>query len=68
MSEARGPATQDGGRDAFKSRRLLREQAVLEIFEYIECSCNRIGIRSAIGWMSPADYEAKMSEEAAKAA
>lgn len=45
-----------------------REQAALEIFEYIECFYNRVRIHSAIGWMSPADYEAKMSEEAAKTA
>lgn len=45
-----------------------REQAALEIFEYIECSCNRVRTRSAIGWMSPADYEARMSEKAAEAA
>lgn len=45
-----------------------RKQAALEIFEYIECSCNRVRTRSAIGWMSPADYEARMSENAAEAA
>lgn len=45
-----------------------REQAALEIFDYIECFYNRVRIHSAIGWMSPADYEAKMSEEAAEAA
>ena len=45
-----------------------REQATLEIFEYIECFYNRVRIHSAIGWMSPADYEARMSEKAAEAA
>lgn len=45
-----------------------REQAALEIFEYIECFYNRVRIHSAIGWMSPADYEARMSEKAAEAA
>ena len=30
-----------------------REQAALEIFEYIECFYNRVRTRSAIGWMSP---------------
>lgn len=45
-----------------------REQAALEIFEYIECFYNRVRIHSAIGWMSPADFEAKMVEEAAEAA
>ena len=44
-----------------------REQAALEIFEHIECSCNRARIRSAIGWMSPADHGARMSEKAAEA-
>ena len=39
-----------------------------EIFECIECSCNRIRIHSAIGWMSPVDFEAKMAEETAEAA
>ena len=45
-----------------------REQAALEIFEYTECFYNRVRIHSAIGWMSPADYEARMSEKAAEAA
>ena len=45
-----------------------REQAALEVFEHIECSCNRVRIRSAIGWMSPSDYEARMSKKAAEAA
>ena len=39
-----------------------------EIFECIECSCNSIRIHSAIGWMSPVDFEAKMAEETAEAA
>ena len=39
-----------------------------EIFECIECSCNRARIHSAIGWMSPADHGARMSEKAAEAA
>lgn len=45
-----------------------REQAALEIFERIGCSCNRVRIHSTIGWMSPADYEARMSKKAAEAA
>ena len=45
-----------------------REQAALEIFEYIECSCNRVRIHSAIDWMSPTDFEAKMAEEVAETA
>lgn len=44
------------------------EKAALEIFEHIERSCNRARIHSAIGWMSPTDYEAGMSEKAAGAA
>ena len=45
-----------------------REQAALEIFERIERLYNRVGIHSAIGWMSPADHGARMSEKAAGAA
>ena len=45
-----------------------REQAALGIFEYIECFYNRVRTRSAIGWMSPADHGARMSEKAAEAA
>ena len=45
-----------------------RGQAALEIFERIECSCNRVRTRSAIGWMSPADHGARRSEKAAGAA
>ena len=45
-----------------------RGQAALEIFERIERLYNRVGIHSAIGWMSPADYEARMPEKAAEAA
>ena len=45
-----------------------RGQAALGIFERIECSCNRARIHSAIGWMSPADHGARMSEKAAEAA
>lgn len=43
------------------------EKAALEIFEHVERSCNRARIHSAIGWMSPTDYEAGMSEKAAEA-
>ena len=34
-----------------------RERAALEIFEYIECSCNRVRIRSALGYLSPEEFE-----------
>lgn len=34
-----------------------REQAALEIFEYIECSCNRVRIHSALGNLSPEEFE-----------
>ena len=34
-----------------------REQAALEIFEYIECFYNRLRIHSALGYMSPVEYE-----------
>lgn len=34
-----------------------REQAALEIFEYIECLYNRLRIHSALGYMSPCEYE-----------
>lgn len=34
-----------------------REQAALEIFEYIECFYNRLRTHSALGYMSPCEYE-----------
>ena len=42
-----------------------RERASLEIFEYIECSCNRVRIHSALGNLSPAEFEAGHREGAA---
>ena len=45
-----------------------REQAALEIFEYIECSCNRVRIHSALGNLSPAEFEARNMEGAVKMA
>ena len=42
-----------------------RERAALEIFEYIECSCNRVGIHSALGNLSPAESGARNMEGAA---
>ncbi len=45
-----------------------REQAALEIFEYIECFCNRVRIHSALGNLSPAEFEARNKEGAVKMA
>lgn len=46
-------------RQTFKTR----EEAKLEIFDYIECFYNRLRIHSGIGYMSPVEYEAKMLGE-----
>ena len=40
-----------------------REQAALDIFDYIECFYNRLRIHSALGWLSPAEFEAMHGEE-----
>ena len=45
-----------------------REQAALEIFEYIECFYNRVRIHSALGNLSPAEFEARNMEGAVKMA
>ena len=42
-----------------------RERAALEIFEYIECFYNRVRIHSALGNLSPAEFEAGHMQEAA---
>lgn len=42
-----------------------RERASLEIFGYIEAFCNRVGIHSALGNLSPAEFEARHREGAA---
>lgn len=34
-----------------------REQAALEIFEYIECFYNKLRIHSALDWLSPEEFE-----------
>ena len=38
-----------------------REQAALPPFEYIEASYNRLRIYSALGWLSPAQFEERMA-------
>ena len=45
-----------------------RERAALEIFDYIEAFYNRARIRSALGDLSPEEFEARHMEEAAAAA
>ena len=47
-----------------------REQAQLEIFEYIECFYNRLRMHSTLGFMSPTEFEEKMTkkEDVGKAA
>ena len=42
-----------------------REQAQIEIFEYIETFYNRLRTHSALGFMSPVEFEEKMAEEKA---
>ena len=42
-----------------------RDQAALEIFDYIEAFYNRVRIHSALGNLSPAEFEAGHMEEAA---
>lgn len=39
-----------------------REQARLEIFECIESFCNRLRMHSALGFMSPMEFEESMGE------
>lgn len=45
-----------------------REQAALEIFEYVECFYNRVRIHSALGNLSPEEFEARHMKGAAKTA
>lgn len=33
------------------------EEAALDLFGYIEVVCNRAGIHSALGYLSPAEFE-----------
>ena len=45
-----------------------RDQAASETFDYIGCSCNRVRIHSALGNLSPKEFEARHAQEAASAA
>ena len=45
-----------------------RERAALEIFEYIEAFYNRVRIHSALGNLSPEEFEARHAEDAVKMA
>lgn len=39
------------------------EQAALSLFEYIEAFYNRLRIHSALGWLSPAEFEERHASE-----
>jgi putative transposase len=43
-----------------------RHEAKLEIFDYIECFYNRERIHSSLDYLSPLEFEAKMSKELAR--
>ena len=45
-----------------------RDQAASEIFGCIGCSCNRVRIHSALGHLSPEEFEARHMEGAVKMA
>lgn len=45
-----------------------RDQAALEIFDCIGCSCNRVRVHSAPGNLGPEGFEARHAREAASAA
>ncbi len=45
-----------------------RDQAAMEIFDYIETFYNRVRIHSALGNLSPEEFEARHAQEAASAA
>lgn len=40
-----------------------REEAALEIFEYIEVFYNKLRIHSALGWLSPAEFEEQHAQK-----
>ena len=40
-----------------------REQAALSLFGYIEAFCNRLRIHSALGWLSPVEFEERHASE-----
>lgn len=44
------------------------DNAAMEIFDYIEAFYNRVRIHSALGNLSPEEFEARHMEEAAAAA
>ena len=44
-----------------------REQAQIEIFEYIESFYNRLRLHSSLGYLSPYEFEAKMTAQGAVA-
>ena len=45
-----------------------REEAAIEIFEYIECFYNKHRIHSALGWLSPDEYESEHGKRRSEAA
>lgn len=45
-----------------------REEAAIEIFEYIECFCNKRRIHSALGWLNPDEYESEHGKRRSEAA
>ena len=74
MSSPRDNAAMESPMGPIKAERAhartfeTREQAALEIFEHIERFCNRVRIHSALGNLSPAEFEARNMEGAVKMA
>ena len=68
-SSPRGSAAAESPTGAVKAERVHarafsgREEAALGMIEHIECLCNGIGIRSALGRLSPEEFEKKQMEE-----
>ena len=50
-------------RSSHRGRLRRRKQAALSLFEYIEAFYNRIRIHSALGWLSPAEFEERHAGE-----